>query len=134
MEHVRPLLAVLSLLVLASAAAADAPAPDLQTPPLDAAPQESATAIQLDDLFATGDGCAPGDREQATVAGLDGQDELQLATQYCGACSVPICQGARRGQGCGWDSGGQKHCNIFSGGFMCPTGWWECQCQSGVLP
>ena len=129
MKLVQPFFAVLSLLVLASAAAADAPATDLQSPVV-APPDES--AIELDDLFAAD--CAPGDGERAAWAALDGQDELQLATQYCGACSEPICQGAARGQGCGWDSGGQKHCNIFSGGFMCPTGWWECQCRSGPLP
>lgn len=133
MKLVRPFLAVLTLLVLAPlAAAADAPA-GLQPPP-PAASRQSAPAVELDDLFAAGDDCAPASGEQATVAGLDGEGELQLATQYCGSCSDPICRGARRGQACGWDAGGQKHCNIFSGGFMCPTGWWECQCQSGDLP
>lgn len=52
----------------------------------------------------------------------------------CGACSDSICVGATRGQICGIDSGGYKHCNIFSGGFMCSTGGWACQCRSGVLP
>lgn len=130
MRSLKPFLAAALLLALAPVAgAANQAATDLEIP---AAPPSPSAAVALDDLFAAESGC--GDAEPA-VAALDGQtDEIQLATQYCGACSVPACQGARRGQGCGWDSGGQKHCNIFSGGFMCPTGWWECQCQSGDLP
>ncbi len=38
------------------------------------------------------------------------------------ACSDSICVGATRGQICGIDSGAYKHCNIFSGAFMCSTG------------
>lgn len=54
----------------------------------------------------------------------------------CGACSSAQCQGANRGQMC-WTGGvhGQwGHCNIYSGGNICDTGGWECQCGVGPLP
>lgn len=62
-------------------------------------------------------------------------DATELAGKPCGACSTGNCGGAPRGQICyisgqGWTG----HCNIFSGGYMCPTGGWDCQCQSGPLP
>lgn len=123
------LLAAALVMALAPAAAAvEPPAADLQSPA--AAPAQAERTIALDDLFAAPGDCAPAD----AVAPLAAEGEAKLAIGSCGACSDPICQGALRGQGCGWDSGGQKHCNIFSGGFRCPTGGWECQCQSGPLP
>ncbi|MGD2116566.1 MAG: hypothetical protein PVG07_16045 [Acidobacteriota bacterium] len=65
---------------------------------------------------------------------LEGQEPIPT-TQYCGACSTGGCAGAERGRIC-WISGlgWQGHCNIFSGGYMCPEGGWECQCEYGPLP
>ncbi len=53
----------------------------------------------------------------------------------CGGCSDSQCVGVPRGQRC-WLSGygWTAHCNIFSGGYMCSTGGWECQCAPGDLP
>lgn len=62
-----------------------------------------------------------------------GPDVTETSTQTCGSCSTSNCVGALRGQFCNTGSG-LGHCNIFSGGFMCPTGGWECQCESGALP
>lgn len=53
----------------------------------------------------------------------------------CGACSSSNCVGAPRGQMC-WVGGGfgWGHCNIYTGGEICPTGGWECTCGIGPLP
>ena len=61
-------------------------------------------------------------------------DPIPTGTQYCGACSTGGCAGAERGQICWLGSGRWGHCNIFSGGYMCTEGGWECQCEGGVLP
>ena len=51
----------------------------------------------------------------------------------CGSCSSSNCNGALRGQPC-WTGSGWGHCNIYSGGYRCSTGGWECQCGTGPLP
>jgi hypothetical protein len=56
------------------------------------------------------------------------------ATQFCGSCSEAICRGAIRGSSCRISTGVWGHCNIFSGGFRCATGGWDCQCRTGDLP
>ena len=60
-----------------------------------------------------------------------GLPEPAPMAQNCGSCSTSPCKGVPRGTRCGspgwW-------CNIYSGGFMCPTGGWECQCGHGPLP
>ena len=51
----------------------------------------------------------------------------------CGSCSSSNCRGAYRGQPC-WTGSGWGNCNIYSGGFICSSGGWECSCASGPLP
>ncbi len=65
---------------------------------------------------------------------VDGQEPALAATQFCGSCSEAVCRGSIRGGRCRVGTGPWGHCNIFSGGFMCPTGGWDCQCQAGGLP
>ncbi len=55
------------------------------------------------------------------------------APNSCGSCSSSNCKGALRGQAC-WTGSGWGWCNIYSGGFRCSTGGWECQCGTGPLP
>ena len=63
------------------------------------------------------------------------KEEAGLAPQSCGSCSSSGCRGAIRGQQCYLGSGqGWGNCNIYSGGYRCSTGGWECQCGSGPLP
>ena len=59
--------------------------------------------------------------------------ETGLAPQSCGSCSSANCNGAIRGQMC-WTGSGWGNCNIYSGGYRCSTGGWECQCGTGPLP
>lgn len=59
--------------------------------------------------------------------------ETTPASQTCGSCSSSGCRGAIRGQFC-YTGSGWGNCNIFSGGYMCPEGGWDCQCSSGDLP
>lgn len=56
--------------------------------------------------------------------------------QMCGMCSNDPCKNVPRAQRC-WKpgvSGGWGWCNIYSGGYLCEEGGWECQCGSGILP
>ncbi len=64
------------------------------------------------------------------------QAGVSASSLPCGSCSDSNCVGAPRGQICHLSgvNGGWGHCNIFSGGYMCATGGWECQCQAGPLP
>lgn len=63
------------------------------------------------------------------------QTSAQALPRNCGACSSSNCVGAPRGQMC-WVGGGfgWGNCNIYSGGYVCPTGGWECACGIGPLP
>lgn len=65
---------------------------------------------------------------------VDGQEPTLAATQFCGSCSEEICRGAIRGSSCRISTGIWGHCNIFSGGFRCADGRWDCQCRTGDLP
>lgn len=85
--------------------------------------------------------------ESASTVGQDCEPTLDLeaalgmpdptfAAINCGACSSSNCVGVPRGTRChlGPFIGGSGWCNIYSGGFMCPTGGWECSCGTGPLP
>ena len=88
------------------------------------APPDAALVDPSSDCKAGGD--------PLSLTGLE--EAMPVAVQYCGACSEPKCQGAIRGSSCKVSVGVWGHCNIFSGGYMCPTGNWECQCRTGDLP
>jgi hypothetical protein len=123
-------LVALVLALTASVATADeaAPSADLVVSSQDVSPD-----LASDEALSLITDCEAGGIQWAAA----GQDELNPAeVQYCGSCSESNCQGAIRGQIChlGGVSGGWGHCNIFSGGYMCSTGGWECQCRGGVLP
>lgn len=122
------------LLALASVAGADVPAPAPAEAPLaalDPAPIPSAVTAPAP---AGECGRASISSPFLTVAWEKPADGL--APNSCGACSTPNCNGALRGQMCwlGGIQGGWGHCNIYSGGYRCETGGWECQCGVGPLP
>jgi hypothetical protein len=130
MKVARTILLTALLLATASAvraAEATAPAPGV-------APQSQAPASEFlaGELFgAPASDCGT---FVDPMRGSGGQDPIPAA-QICGSCSTPNCSGAIRGQICSLGSGqGFGNCNIYSGGFRCPTGGWECQCGSGPLP
>lgn len=114
----------------ANAAAVPTPHPLAQASQAQQAPTSAATPAQVPATPATSCKMTAGSLLMAAGA----QPPVVDQSFTCGACSDSICVGAPRGQICGFDSGGYKHCNIFSGGFMCSTGGWECQCRSGALP
>lgn len=107
------------------AAEENTPVPET-APPSQASPSE---LVGAEGLAGVAGSC------EATGAPLlagDGQDATPTDTQYCGACSTSNCNGAARGQMC-WTGSAWGNCNIFSGGFRCSTGGWECQCSTGDL-
>jgi hypothetical protein len=128
MKGVTSLLAAALLLALTSAVAAEAPPSGSTIVP---APATQAAEPTTDEaLLGLGGECEL-DGDSLILTGIEGA--TPAVVQYCGSCSEPICRGAIRGSSCG-TAGSGKHCNIFSGGYMCPTGGWECQCQAGDLP
>lgn len=129
----RPAFALLAACVLLStlpAAVADNPA----------AGQEIAVAAQaltpeelLGEPLATPESnCEPA----LDLPAMLGGPEPTPAAINCGACSSSNCVGVPRGTRChlGPIIGGWGWCNIYSGGYMCPSGGWECQCGTGPLP
>lgn len=98
--------------------------------PVVVAPQSQDLLSQL--LGGEAPNTPAGQCDPATL--VDGQEPTLAATQFCGSCSETICRGSIRGGRCRVGVGSWGHCNIFSGGFMCATGGWDCQCQSGDLP
>lgn len=131
-------LLIAGFLLATASFGADNPAASPETPGLEAASPEITPSPQalpsenLDDeaLATPAEGCEAGG--DALIA-MEWQEPTPAGTQYCGSCSTPNCNGAPRGQLC-WTGSGWGHCNIFSGGYMCPTGGWDCQCKGGVLP
>jgi hypothetical protein len=129
------LLAVALLLVAASAAGAaeQQSSPDLEST-VEAAQQAPTDldATPAVDAPVTPSGSC--DAEAQPLLDLEGQDPIPT-TIYCGPCSTGGCAGAERGRLCYLGGGqGWGNCNIFSGGYMCPEGGWDCQCSGGVLP
>ena len=137
MKKATSLLFTALLLTLASVAgAADVPA---AAPAAEAAPLAALDSAPIPSAFtapaaASECGRASVSSPFLTVAWEKGADGL--APNSCGACSTPNCNGALRGQMCwlGGIQGGWGHCNIYSGGYRCDTGGWECQCGVGPLP
>lgn len=57
-------------------------------------------------------------------------------SMQCGGCSSGGCAGGFIGQMC-WTGGinGQwGNCNLYTGGYMCSDGNWECSCGAGPIP
>lgn len=124
------------LLTLAAASfaegAGNAPAPAAPAAPAVSAQDEAPVLV-------TTQGTVESNCEQAASAPLFQvafeKPQTSLALK-CGSCSTSNCRGANRGQMC-WTGGvnGQwGNCNIYSGGNICDTGGWECQCGVGPLP
>jgi len=136
------------LLVTVSVSGADNPAASPAAASVEAGPEAAPTPQALPaELQEKGTFASPaGGCDPAIASGLQAtpfdppkgtlqEPDPVPAAQTCGACSSSNCVGAPRGQSCYLGSGqGWGHCNIYSGGFMCPTGGWECQCGSGPLP
>ena len=118
---------LLSLAAVASAAETTAPATtDAQAAvELTAAQPEVATAVTTPNCDASTDSPLFQTAFDKGAASLG---------QTCGSCSTSNCRGALRGQMCWINGYGWGHCNIFSGGNICSTGGWECQCGAGDLP
>ncbi len=121
------------LLVAAASAlsAADQPAtPDLQQTAQASTPAVGSPAVAAPSASATGCDPAAAPLVPLPVA----QAGVSASSLACGSCSDANCVGAPRGQICNLSGGGWGHCNIFSGGNLCSTGGWECQCEAGPLP
>lgn len=132
MNRSKSLLFATLLFAAASVAAATENADP--SPEVSQAIQPAATeALAGETLFAAAGDCEATSGDLLLDLGLP---EPTPAAINCGACSTPNCQGAARGQRChlGPIIGGWGWCNIYSGGFMCPTGGWECSCGTGPLP
>jgi hypothetical protein len=120
---------VAALLVAAAPAAlAAGQAPDLGA---EAEAPAAEAPVDLSFLDAPAAGC---EAEAGAALAVDDPEGSPVALS-CGACSSANCQGANRGQICHLGiGGGWGHCNIYSGGYLCPSGGWECDCASGPLP
>lgn len=119
---------LLAVLLVAPAAAALADAPVVSPEPQ---PPASPAPVTEEDLFSPAADCDPA---AEAVTPIEGQETL-FATGTCGSCSSSNCVGAPRGQICHLGSGmGWGNCNIYSGGYRCSTGGWECSCGTGPLP
>lgn len=94
------------------------------------APSATLQPFGVDAVVAPGANC--GDAPDALTS-VDGQEPIPTVGT-CGSCSTDGCAGAPRGQICALPWGGWGNCNIYSGGYRCSTGGWECQCGSGGLP
>ncbi|MCG8459146.1 MAG: hypothetical protein MI919_22960 [Holophagales bacterium] len=109
--------------------AAETPQPAVELP-APAAEQPSGDDTAAETLTTPAEDC---DAAKTALVGT-ALDDIAYTTQTCGPCSSGGCSGATRGQLC-WAGGqGWGACNIFSGGFMCPQGGWDCQCSTGDLP
>ena len=134
MKFFTSLLVVVFLTLAAAAAGAETLAASPETAPAMTAPAATpAVASPEATAQLAPDASCPTDGQALIIAGTP--DSMELAGRSCGPCSTGGCNGAPRGQICyisgqGWSG----HCNIFSGGYMCPTGGWDCQCQAGDLP
>lgn len=90
------------------------------------------SALFLDTLATPGQPCEPSIDLPFAV----NSPEPMQAAGNCGACSSSDCVGKPRGSLCylGLPQGGYGGCNIYSGGYKCPTGGWHCECGTGPLP
>lgn len=136
MKLFAPLLCALFLLVPATVVAAS----DAGVPAVDSASAQSTmtadeiSVLEIIDTAEETDSVMEKDCEP-TDNGLFQNEWLQPTSSFnsCGACSSSNCKGAIRGQAC-WTGSGWGNCNIYSGGYRCSTGGWECDCGVGPLP
>jgi len=123
------------LLVTASAVSAAGSSSSQSPAAAVAAPSQTVQTMLIGDSLLTNlTGNCGADAVQPNTVGTP--DATPMAFQQtCGACSTSNCQGALRGQIC-YLGGSQVwgNCNIYSGGYRCSTGGWECQCGTGPLP
>lgn len=118
-------------LVLALASAAGA-----AEPPAPASEQQPAAAAAAEVVVAPAGHCERAPGATLFTAGWKQGAAAASMVQMCGLCSNDPCKNVPRAQRC-WKpgiSGGWGWCNIYSGGYLCEEGGWECQCGSGPLP
>jgi hypothetical protein len=136
MKLFAPLFCALFLLMSATVVAAD----DAGVPAVESAVAQSAVTVDEVSVPETLDTAEEANSAvekdcEPTDNGLFQNEWIQptAAPNSCGSCSSSNCKGAIRGQAC-WTGSGWGYCNIYSGGFRCPTGGWECDCGVGPLP
>lgn len=127
-------LVVAGLLVVTASAVSAATNDTAQAPTATASAQAVPTAPTLlvgESLVSNLTGGCGADHQ----LGAGTPEPTETAAGFCGACSLHNCAGLQRGTSCTNPMTGLKgFCNIYSGGFKCSTGGWECECGSGPLP
>ncbi|MCB1057120.1 MAG: hypothetical protein KDD11_16580 [Acidobacteria bacterium] len=133
MKHLaRLLVAGLFFATVSMAGAATPESSPAVAPPAPAAP--AADSLEATPLVSVASSCQA-DGQSLIATGTPDAAPLAGPGQTCGSCSTGGCAGATRGRACYLGSGyGWGNCNIYSGGYLCPTGGWECQCGQGPLP
>jgi hypothetical protein len=127
-------LVVTGLLLITASAVSAATNDSAQAPTATAPAQSGQTLLVGDSLVSNLSGNCGADANQQIAAGT-AEPTPQGPLQFCGSCSTGGCAGRERGSIC--YLGGPVtwgHCNIYSGGYLCSTGSWECQCGYGPLP
>lgn len=129
MKLLKTLVCAAALLTSASVFAADAPLPSADT-------AKAAVEAPQADQATPEAGVSSDAKKDCDPAADMFKNEWQVEEKgfnSCGSCSSSNCRGALRGQSC-WTGSGWGNCNIYSGGYRCSTGGWECQCGTGPLP